>query len=138
VGLTVVDAGVVIGVLDATDAHHAGARAALAGALQRADRLALPASAYAECLVGPWRRGEAAVAIARGFVARLAIEVVPLDTAVGEAAARLRARHGARLRLPDALVVATALVLDADVLVTTDRGWPRRASLGLRGRIEQV
>jgi hypothetical protein len=37
----------------------------------------------------------------------------------------LRARHGTRLRLPDALVLATALHLAADRAVTTDAGWPR-------------
>src|SRR3990170_665202 len=61
-GLTVLDAGVVIAVLDAADGHHAAARAALSEALARGDELVLPASAYAESLVGPSRRGQAAVA----------------------------------------------------------------------------
>jgi hypothetical protein len=39
-------------------------------------------------------------------------------------AAELRARHGNRLRLPDALVVATAIVLEADRVVTTEARWP--------------
>jgi predicted nucleic acid-binding protein len=39
-------------------------------------------------------------------------------------AAQLRAQHGPRLRLPDALVVATALELSADRLLTTDKRWP--------------
>jgi predicted nucleic acid-binding protein len=42
---------------------------------------------------------------------------------VAERAASLRARHGA-LRLPDALVLATADALDATVL-TCDRAWAR-------------
>jgi len=62
VALTVLDAGVVIAVLDAADGHHAAARAALSEALARGDELVLPASAYAESLVGPSRRGQAAVA----------------------------------------------------------------------------
>jgi predicted nucleic acid-binding protein len=35
-------------------------------------------------------------------------------------AARLRAQHGRVLRLPDALVLATAAVLGADRVMTTD------------------
>jgi hypothetical protein len=36
----------------------------------------------------------------------------------------LRATHGNRLRLPDALVLATAGVLEADRVATTDARWP--------------
>jgi len=39
-------------------------------------------------------------------------------------AAVLRAAPGARLRLPDALVLATAQHLHASRVLTTDRGWP--------------
>jgi hypothetical protein len=35
----------------------------------------------------------------------------------------LRAEHNS-LRLPDALVIATALAVEANVLLTTDRRWP--------------
>ena len=52
-------------------------------------------------------------------------------------AAALRARHRS-LKLPDALVIATAIHLDADHLVTTDRRWPSRSRLGLRGRITEI
>jgi PIN domain nuclease of toxin-antitoxin system len=45
----------------------------------------------------------------------------PVDREVAVATARLRALHPA-LRLPDALVLATAEVDDADVL-TADRRW---------------
>ena len=137
-GLTVVDAGVLIGLLDADDAHHDAARLALRAAAERGDSLVLPASALAECLVSPARRGDDAVATVRSFVARYPIDVAPLDATIAEAAARLRARHAPRLRLPDALVIATAVVLDADVLLTTDRGWPGRGALGLRGEVAVV
>jgi hypothetical protein len=49
----------------------------------------------------------------------------------------LRARYAA-LRLPDALVIATAIQLDADFLLTTDLRWKKLARLGLRGRIVLV
>lgn len=58
--LTILDAGVIIGVLDADDAHHRGAREALMAALERGDSLVVPASAYAEALAAPARRGREA------------------------------------------------------------------------------
>ncbi|MEP6469482.1 MAG: type II toxin-antitoxin system VapC family toxin [Chloroflexota bacterium] len=124
-GLTVLDAGVIIGVLDATDAHHVTARDALAAAVERGDTLVVPASAYAECLVGPALRGESAVQRVNDFLFDLTAEVEPITRQVAAQAAQLRARHGSRLRLPDALVVALAMHLKADRLLTTDRGWPR-------------
>jgi predicted nucleic acid-binding protein len=137
-GLTVVDAGVIIGVLDANDAHHRAAVDALRHAQDRGDAVAIPASAYAEAMVGPSRLGAAALATARDFVARFPIDVVPLDVDTADRSAALRARHGTRLRLPDALVVATALELGAGVLVTTDRRWPARATLGLAGELVKL
>jgi predicted nucleic acid-binding protein len=124
-GLTVLDAGIVIGVLDANHAHHAAAIGALHEVVNRGDALALPASAYAECLVGPAREGAGAMRRVDAFLADLAAEVEPITRQLAAKAARLRARHGQSLRLPDALVLATAQHLSADRVLTTDRGWPR-------------
>jgi PIN domain nuclease of toxin-antitoxin system len=128
VAVVVLDASVVIAVLDADDAHHAAAAAALADI--RLDDLALPASAYAEILVDPWRRGSTAVALVRRFVAELGIRVEPLTAEIAERAARLRAQHRV-LRLPDALVLATAETLHASAL-TCNRAW---AAVSRRARI---
>ncbi|MEO6627881.1 MAG: hypothetical protein ABIP03_04865, partial [Aquihabitans sp.] len=49
---------------------------------------------------------------------------------IAVAAASLRGRHPS-LKLPDALVIATAGYLEADYLVTTDRKWPSRSKLKL-------
>lgn len=124
------DAGVLIGFLDDEDAHHGGARAVIVDALDRGDRLAMAASAVAECLVGPARQGDDAVQLVHDLRSRLPIEVVDLDVEIASTAARLRARHRT-LRLPDALVIATAARADADRLVTTDRRWPAADALGL-------
>ena len=123
-GLTVLDAGVVIAILDASDVHHAVAAEAVTSARERGDTLVLPSSAYAECLVSPYRRGPEAVAVVDSFVDALPARVEPASRAIASAAAELRARHAGALRLPDALVVATALVVGADRLITTDAGWP--------------
>jgi predicted nucleic acid-binding protein len=129
-GLIHLDAGVVIGLLDATDAHHESATRTLADAVRSGDRLAMAASALAECLVGPARRGRRAVEIVDELFLRLPIEVVHLDADVARLAAALRAKHTS-LRLPDALVIAAAANSSADRLVTTDRRWPTARKLGL-------
>jgi predicted nucleic acid-binding protein len=121
VALVVLDASIVIAFLDERDVHHAAAVAAVGQA--RREELILPSSAYAEVLVDPWRRGPEAVAIVKRFLADLGIRIEPLTADVAERAARLRSRHRA-LRLPDALVLATADVVDATAL-TADRSWPR-------------
>ncbi len=131
------DAGVLIGLLDADDAHHLAARTAIADAIDRADRLAMAASALAECLVAPARRGEQAIALVHGLRQRLPIEIVALDAELATAAARLRAKHRS-LRLPDALVIATASVHAADALVTTDHRWPTAKALRLLTTIETL
>jgi len=124
VGLIVLDAGVVIAVLDANDIHHAAAMKALADAQDVGEGFVLPASAYAECLVSPSRSGPDAVATVDQFLDALPARVEPATRTIGRAAASLRAAHGPGLHLPDALVVATAVVLAADRIITTDARWP--------------
>ncbi|MGH3143816.1 MAG: type II toxin-antitoxin system VapC family toxin [Gaiellales bacterium] len=118
--LVVLDASIVIGHLSALDRHHEAASSALS---HRGDAdLRLPASAYAESLVGPGRSGLSAHA--RQLIRSLAISIDPIDGATAEEAARMRARHRS-LRLPDALVLAHAEVLEADEVLTTDATWKR-------------
>ena len=124
-GLTVLDAGMVIGVLDGADIHHDAARRLLAAAVANGDSLAVPASVYAELLVGPARRGTAARRAVDAFLGDLPADVEPITRQSAARAAELRATHGPRLRLPDALVVATGIHLKADRILTTDRRWPK-------------
>jgi predicted nucleic acid-binding protein len=49
------------------------------------------------------------------------LECVPVDIAVAEEAASLRARLG--IKPPDALIIGTAIAVDADTIVTNDRAW---------------
>jgi predicted nucleic acid-binding protein len=122
--LTVLDAGVLIAVLDAEDVHHERARNALAAARDRGDRLVVPASAYAEILVAPLRQGSAQGDAVDAFIEALPAAIEPATRAIARRAAELRARHGTRVRLPDALVVATASVHGAVRVLTTDARWP--------------
>lgn len=123
--LTVLDAGVVIAILDAGDTHHLAAVRAVTSAIDRGDDLVVPASAYAELLVAPHRRGAEAVGAADAFLDALPAAIEPATRAVAARAAELRAQHGNQLRLPDALVVATAMALGAERVITTDARWPR-------------
>jgi predicted nucleic acid-binding protein len=123
-GLTVFDAGIVIAALDASDAHHGASVQALRAARESGAALVVPASAYAEALVGPSRRGDEAVATIDAFLDALPAAVEPATREVAREAAALRARHGRALRLADALVLATATVVGADQVLTTDAGWP--------------
>lgn len=122
--VAVLDAGVLIAVLDRRDPHHEAALGSIRRCLDRREELVVPASAYAELLVAPAGRGEQAVAVVEELLDRLPTRVHSATRPIARTAAGLRARYGTRLRLPDALVVATAIELRADRLLTIDRGWP--------------
>ena len=118
--LVVLDSSVVIAFLDPDDALHEPAVPALTD--HRHDELVIPASVYAEILVGPYRRGSEAVAEVEAFRADLDVRVEAVTEAIARAAARLRS--GSRsLRLPDALVIATADEIDAEKVLTGDASW---------------
>ena len=120
--LVVLDASVVIAFLDPDDALHDAAVAALTE--HQHDELLIPTSAYAEILVAPHRRGAQAVAEVEAFLSDLSIRLEVLTTAIARAAAKLRS-ESRRLRLPDALVLATAEELGAEVVLTGDESWAR-------------
>jgi toxin FitB len=135
--LTVIDAGVLIGFLDESDAHHDTSIREFESARRRGE-IAIPASALAESMVAPARHGDASLDSVREFVERLPLGVMQLDAEVAIIAAQVRAQFGPRLKLPDALVIATAINWEADVLVSTDRGWPSAATLGFYGIIVTI
>jgi len=90
----------------------------------------VPASAYSEALVAFARAGR--VREAREAIAAMGITVTPLSATVAERASELRARHE-RLRLPDAIVLATARELQAELLT-----YDRRLAQTARKHREQV
>jgi PIN domain nuclease of toxin-antitoxin system len=122
VAVVVLDASVLIAFLDPVDANHPRARAALAA--HQSDDLVLPASVFAEVLVGPYRHGAPAVGTVEQFVADLAMRIQPITADIARRAAFLRSRYAA-LKLPDAFVLGTGDVLDASTVLTADQGWPK-------------
>jgi predicted nucleic acid-binding protein len=81
-------------------------------------QLALSTVTLAEVLTGPFKAGQTALA-KRYETALAAYQVVPLSTAVASLAAQLRVQY--RLKLPDAVQLASALQIGASALVTHDR-----------------
>jgi predicted nucleic acid-binding protein len=122
----ILDASVLIGLMDAADAHHDRSINDVEAADRAGRQLLLPASAYSETLVAFVRVGR--LHEARQAVAAMGIAVVPLTETIAERAAELRARHDERLRLPDAIVLATARERGGELL-SYDRRLSRLADL---------
>lgn len=104
-GAVVLDACVLIGLLDAADAHHEQAVADVERADLDGSDLIAPASAYSEVLVAFARADR--VREARASLEMMGIVVESLTAETAERAATLRAKHD-RLRLPDAMVLAAS------------------------------
>jgi predicted nucleic acid-binding protein len=109
----ILDASVLIGLLDAADTHHDRAVDDVEAADRDGQHLLLPASAYSETLV-PFARAHR-LEEARDAIAAMGITVVPLTDTIAERAAELRASD-TRLRLPDAIVLATAQEIGGSLL----------------------
>ena len=89
-------------------------------------RFAVSTITIAEVLTGPISAGdEALVRRYRGILESW--QVVGLDSEIAEGAARVRAAF--RLKMADAVQVASALAIDADALVTHDRDFSSVRSL---------
>lgn len=109
----ILDASVLIGLLDTADAHHDRAVDDTEVADKAGRDLLTPTSAYSEALVAFARAGR--LEDARQALAAMGIALAPLTATMAERAAELRARHE-RLRLPDAMVLACARELNGELL----------------------
>lgn len=120
-GPVLLDTGVAIGLLEADDAHHSASVAAVRPFRDSGAEFAVSAVTVAELAshgaTAKARRVERIEALLSLFGPGA---VIPVDRAVAETAGHLRASRQS-LRLPDALVAASAIVRGADVLLTTDR-----------------
>ncbi len=97
-------------------------------AAQGALSIALSTVTLAEVLTGPYKAGH--IALAKRFEKALCqYEVVAVSIPIAALAAQLRAQH--RLKLPDALQLATALEVGAAAFVTHDRDFSRVAALAV-------
>lgn len=103
--IVVLDADVVIGALDAGDAHHAAARERLTRWHRAGVRRLLGLMNLTEVLIAP-AAAPARLAAAREAIAALGIAIHSPNEAIAVDAARLRNAHP--ISLPDAYALATA------------------------------
>lgn len=125
----VLDTSVLIAVLNPRDPHHQAARSQLGA--RSGDELLVPASAYSEMLVHPYRVSPATAREAERFVHELPARVVPIDGDTARRAAEIRARRSG-VTLGDALVLASGDTLDAAEVLTADASWSK---LSRRARV---
>jgi predicted nucleic acid-binding protein len=122
-GTVVVDTSVLLGLLDAKDALHGPSVAALK-TIRSSDRIVITTSIVSEMLVGASRESPEAVSDVEAFIDDVADIVLVIDRSLAREAARLRARHRS-LKLPDAFVLAAAVISGADSVLTADARWAR-------------
>lgn len=114
------DSAAVVAFLDQDDALHPAADAAIRELIAE-HRFFASAVTFAEVLAGAHLRHHDETVV-RGFFDDLVAEILPVETATAERAARLRADHKA-LRMPDALILAAADGHpDVEVVLTGDAG----------------
>jgi len=128
--VALLDSVAVAGFLDRDDAFHAAADARIRQ-LAGSDTLVVSVITYAELLTGA-ELGHHEQSAVRGFFAQLIDEVYSVDRAVAERAAELRSKTPS-LKMPDALILATADLQHADLVVTGDDRWP---GVGIGSRVE--
>jgi predicted nucleic acid-binding protein len=126
----VLDSAAIVAFLDGDDALHGAADKAIRKLIIE-HRFYASAVTFAEVMTGA-QLDHHDEEVVRGFFDELVAEVLPVDEAVAERAARLRADHKA-LRMPDALILATADGHpDVDIVLTGDTGFKSVRGLGCR------
>jgi predicted nucleic acid-binding protein len=118
------DADVLIGALDSSDAHHQDARTLLVGARERQDSLMISAVNLTEVLIAPAAHA-ARLPAAREAIAALGVVIHQPSEAISVDAARLRGRHP--ISLPDAFILASARSIGA-AIATFDQRVKRSAA----------
>jgi predicted nucleic acid-binding protein len=117
--VSVLDASVLIALLDEMDVGRPVARAAIDRSQQDHDLL-IPITAFSESIVAPYRRSLRDGQRAEAALAALG-RLVDVTRDIASRAAQLRA--ASQIKLPDALILATATHVAADQILTLDRRW---------------
>lgn len=129
----VLDSDAVVGFLDRSDALHGAADEAIRD-LVGAHQLLVSTVTYAEVLTGA-RLGRHDEEQVRGFFFELTAGILSVDVEIAEKAAELRGRFRS-LRMPDALILATADVApEVELVLTGDKQMKRVSGLACRVQI---
>lgn len=124
-GATVLDAGVLIGFFDSNDAHSADAVAAVTRLVEAEEHLLISTATQAEVLTRPMQRGLEHAASMEVAIDQLPhVELVDVDRLIARGAAQVRATYP-RMKLADALVIATAQSAGSCRILTTDGDFAR-------------
>jgi predicted nucleic acid-binding protein len=90
---------------------------------KRTHQLAVSTLVFAECAVRPYKEGNwEALDKVKLTLQMPNLVLIPMDMTVAEEAAKIRAIYN--LKMPDAIIIATAVVCKADVLLTNDHELP--------------
>jgi predicted nucleic acid-binding protein len=117
--VSVLDASVLIALLDKQDQGRSVARAAVDESRRDHDLL-IPVTAFSESIVAPYRRSRRDGHRAEAALSALG-SLVDVTRDIASRAAQLRATQ--EIKLPDALILATAMHVAADQILTLDRRW---------------
>ncbi len=117
--VSVLDASVLIALLDEEDVGRPVARAAV-DQVKRDHDLLIPVIAFSESIVAPYRRSRRDGERVEAALAALG-RLVVVSRGIASRAAQLRAARQITLR--DALILATAMHVVADHILTLDRRW---------------
>jgi predicted nucleic acid-binding protein len=129
----VLDSDAVVGFLDRSDALHGPADEAIRDLIGD-HQLLVSTVTYAEVLTGA-RLGRHDEKQVRGFFFELTSGILSVDVEIAERAAELRGRLKS-LRMPDALILATAdIAPEVELVLTGDRHMERASGLSCRVRI---
>jgi predicted nucleic acid-binding protein len=118
--VALLDSVAVAAFLDRDDVFHTAADTRIRDLAGR-DRLTVSVITYAELLTGAGLAHHDQTAV-RGFFADLIDDIHSVDREVAERGAELRTAKPS-LKLPDALILATADLRGADMVITADHRW---------------
>ena len=117
--LSVLDASVLIALLDEKDVGRPVARTAVDES-KHDHELLIPVTAFSESIVAPYRRSRRDGERAEAALVALG-SLVEVTRDIASRAAQLRATR--QIKPPDALILATAMQVAADQILTLDRRW---------------
>lgn len=132
--LALLDSAAIVALLDSSDRLHRASEEKLRD-LGAGHKLISSVVVFAEVMTGV-ARGHHEEEVVRRFFQRAVTQLLPVDLAVAERGAQLRGQRRS-LRLPDALILATAdQHPDTELIVTADAAWADVP--GLRCRVEAI
>ncbi|MCX8202032.1 MAG: type II toxin-antitoxin system VapC family toxin [Candidatus Caldarchaeum sp.] len=116
----ILDTNVFVAAKNRDDRRHSEALALIENTDEGRLRCVVPTLVIAELCTGYHQMGDAEEAdeLLTGFITSPNYEIAPLDHKTACEAGRLRAELG--LKLPDAIIVATALTTNSNAIVTYD------------------